>query len=475
MLAGGAWGPSQTEDVIELIDPSEGEVFAAIARGGAGDIDLAVKTAREAFEKHWESTPAFERGRYLSRVAGLISDQSDELASIESQDTGKPLKQSRVDCTVAARYFEYYAGAADKLHGESIPFLDDFQVFTRREAHGVTAHIIPWNYPLQMAARTFAATLAAGNAMVIKPAEQACLSVIRLAELLLKADLPADVINVVTGYGDEAGASLAQHKGVDHICFTGSPEVGTLVQTAAAAENRSCTMELGGKSPQIVFADAELDLALPAIINAIIQSAGQTCSAGSRLLVQESLYDKFMPMLAERFSELQAGAALMDLDLGPLISDRQRTRVQDYLDEAESDGVPVIARGLVVDAAPKTGYYLAPVMLGPVPRANRVASEEIFGPVLSVIPFEDEADVIRLANSTVYGLTAGIWTKDGGRQMRVAKALKCGQVFINSYGAGGGVELPFGGFKRSGFGREKGMEALHELTACKTIVHHSGT
>lgn len=474
ILAGGGWRAAASGETIGLIDPSDGIEFSRLARGADADIDLAVSTARKAFEGHWRKTTGAERGRLIARLGDAVASHAGELAALESRDTGKPLKQAKVDATVAARYFEYYAGAADKIHGGTIPFLDDYQALTIREPHGVTGHILPWNYPLQMAARTIAATMAAGNAMVLKPAEEACLTALRLAELALEAGFPPDVINVVTGYGEEAGAALAAHGGVDHLCFTGSPAVGTLVQKAAAERNRSCTMELGGKSPQIVFADADFEAALPVILNAIVQNAGQTCSAGSRLLVEAKAYDEFIEALRGRFAGLRAGPSSMDLDCGPLINQTQYERVSGFILKAEEEGVPVLARAEIAEGAPGGGYYVAPILYGPVPRANRLAMEEVFGPVLSALPFDDETDAIRLANGTEYGLTAGLWTENGGRQLRVAKALKCGQVFVNSYGAGGGVELPFGGMKRSGFGREKGMEALHDLTTTKTIILRHG-
>ncbi len=474
ILAGGDWRPAASGETFAVVDPSDGLEFSRLARGAVADIDVAVGTARRAFESHWRKTTGVERGRLIAKLGAAVAAHAEELAALEARDTGKPLKQATVDATVAARYFEYYAGAADKIHGDTIPFLDDYQVLTLREPHGVTAHIIPWNYPLQMGARTLAATLAAGNAMVFKPAEEACLTVMRLGELALEAGFPPDVINIVTGYGEEAGAALAAHSGVDHVCFTGSPQVGTLVQKAAAERNRSCTMELGGKSPQIVFADADFETACPIILNAIVQNAGQTCSAGSRLLVESAAYDEFVGLAQERFAALRAGASSMDLDCGPLINQAQYDRVCTYVKQAEEEGVPVLARAQIAEGAPSGGYYVAPILYGPVPRANRLAHEEVFGPLLSVIPFEDEADAIRLANATEYGLTAGLWTENGGRQLRVAKALKCGQVFVNAYGAGGGVELPFGGMKRSGFGREKGLEALHDLTTTKTIILRHG-
>ena len=474
ILVEGNWQDSINGEIIEIIDPSTGAIFAYVPRGQKPDINKAVHSARESYEKYWKKVSALERGRYLLVVSELIKKHSEELAKLESLDTGKPLKQSRNDVLVASRYFEFYAGAAEKIHGDTIPFLDGYQVYTLRQPHGVTGHIIPWNYPLQMGARTFSATLAAGNAMVIKPAEEACLTVLRLAELLLESGIPPNVINVVTGFGEEAGAALAESSGINHLSFTGSPETGSVVQGLLSKNNISCTMELGGKSPQIIFDDANLEFVLPTVIAAIIQNSGQTCSAGSRVLLQESIYRSFIDMLSQKFSKLRVGSSHMDLDLGPVISSIQKDRILSYVEKAKIDGIECIAKGNIEDSVPKDGYYIPPILCGPVPRENDLATKEIFGPVLSVLTFRDENDAINLANSTEYGLTAGVWTQDGSRQLRVAKSINCGQVFINNYGAGGGVELPFGGMKRSGFGREKGIEGLVELTTCKTVINYHG-
>ena len=469
-LISGTWVNSKSEDIIQLINPSDGGNFASIPRSGAIDIDLAAKSARRAFDKHWSKTPAFERGKYLQKISNKIYESIDELAIIESKDTGKPLKQSRVDAQVAARYFEFYAGAADKIHGEVIPSQQGINSFTKREPHGVTGHIIPWNYPLQMGSRTFAASLAAGNCVVIKPAEEACLSVLKIANFAIELGLPPDVINIVTGYGDETGSYLCKHRDIDHVCFTGSPEVGSLVQQNVALSNKSCTMELGGKSPHIVFSDCDLENAMPVILNSIIQNSGQTCSAGSRLIIDKDIKEKFLNLFTEKFSNLLVGSSDMDLDMGPLISETQKNRVLSFYDKAKKESIPILASGSISEQVSKNGFYVNPLLLGPVPVNSTLATDEIFGPYLCVIPFSNEDEAVSIANGTDYGLTAGIWTKDGSRQMRVANSLKCGQVFINCYGAGGGVEIPFGGMKKSGFGREKGMEGLRELTVCKTIV-----
>ncbi len=459
---------------IAVICPSDGAPFAAIARSGAADVDAAVRAARAAFDGSWGRLTATERGRLLMRLGEAIAARVDELGALEAQDTGKPLSQGRADMVATARYFEFYGSAADKLHGETIPFLNGYTVAVVRDPHGVTGHIVPWNYPAQIFGRSVGASLACGNACVVKPAEDAGLSLIRMAELALEVGFPEGALNVVSGLGEEAGAALASHPGIDFISFTGSPEVGALVQAAAARNHIGCTLELGGKSPQLVFADADLEAAAPVLVKAIIQNGGQTCSAGSRVLVERSAYDEVVAAVGELFSKVTAGPHDRDLDLGAMVNEGQRRRVEGFVRRAREAGVPVIAEGRIVEDAPEGGYYVKPVLFGPVPRSNDLACEEVFGPVLSVIPFEDEADAIRLANGTPYGLVAGVWTGDARRSMRVARAMRCGQVFVNGYGAGGGIELPFGGVKKSGHGREKGFEALYEFSASKTIVVNHG-
>jgi len=472
---GGKWSPARDGRTVDMVSPSDGLAFARIARSGAGEIDAAVRAARQAFEEGaWSRLSAVERGRLMVKLGQKILDHFEELALLEARDTGKPMKQARADITAAARYFEFYGTAADKFHGDVIPFMDGYLVTVLREPKGVTGHIIPWNYPAQMIGRTIAPALAMGNATVIKPAEEACLTPLRIVQLAQEVGFPEGAINMVTGIGEEAGAALSAHPGIDFLSFTGSPEVGTLVQIAAAKNHIGCTLELGGKSPQIVFDDADLDAVVPIAVNAIVQNGGQTCSAGSRLLVQRSIYDSFVPRVAERFAQLRVGSHEMDLDCGPLISANQRKRVQGFVERARADGVAVLAEARIADGAPEGGYYVAPTLFGPVPRENQLACEEVFGPVLSIIPFEDEADAVRLANSTEYGLVAGIWSRDGARQMRVSKKMRCGQVFVNGYGAGGGIELPFGGVKKSGHGREKGFEALREFSHTKTVVFKHG-
>src|SRR5512134_2537938 len=477
-FVGNRWLASSTGQTIDVIDPSDGQPFARIARGHAADIDAAVTAARRAigdsFDGDWGRMTATERGRVLMRLSVAVLDSQDELARLESRTTGKPLRQGRVDAIALARYFEYYAGAADKLHGETIPYQAGMTVLTIREPHGVTGHIVPWNYPMQIFGRSVGAALAAGNACVVKPAEDACLSLLRVAELAAETGFPEGALNVVTGFGAEAGAALSAHPGIDHISFTGSPVTGTAVAQAAAKHHCPVTLELGGKSPQIVFADANLDEVAPVVLNAIVQNAGQTCSAGSRLLVQRPVYEALLDRVGDAMSSLATGPALADLDVGPLIRRNQLQRVWDFLSQAQADGIAIAAQGRVVEDAPQGGYYQAPTLLRDVPPTHRLAQDEVFGPVLAAMPFDSEDEAISIANGTVFGLVAGLWTRDGARQLRIARKLRCGQVFINNYGAGGGVELPFGGVKSSGYGREKGFEALYGFTTLKTVAIRHG-
>lgn len=475
ILINGTWHASASGETIPVVDPSSGATWSHISRGGKDEVDEAVRAARHAFRTVWKRTSPVARGRILMALAERIRANQDRLAEAEARDVGKPLRQAKADMIAAARYAEFYAGAADKLHGETLPYEPGYTVFVVREPYGVTGHIIPWNYPAQMFGRSVIGSLAAGNAVVVKPGEDACQSILILAELALEAGIPDGVLNVVTGYGREAGAALAGHPDVDHHSFTGSPYTGTLVQQAAAIHNRPVTMELGGKSPQIVFGDADLDALVPVLYNAIVQNAGQTCSAGSRLLVEASRFDEVVGALSERFRNTRMGAAMEDPDCGPLISAHQAERVRALLASSAGSGLELAATATApADPALQGGFYVPPRIYAPVAEDHPLTKEEIFGPVLVATPFRDEAHALELANGTEYGLVAGLWTRDGGRQLRMAHALECGQVFVNTYGAGGGVELPFGGVKRSGFGREKGMEGLKSFTHLKTIAIHHG-
>jgi len=469
---GGRWVEPLSGERLPIEDPSRGVEIGGIARGKGADIDAAVEAAEHALAGEWGKLTATERGRLMAKLAELITDRVEDLARMEALDVGKPLKQGRADAVAMARYMEFYAGAADKVMGETIPFQSGYTVYTLREPHGVTGHIVPWNYPMQIAGRTVGAALAMGNACVLKPAEEACLTSLALVDLAREAGFPAGALNVVPGIGEEAGAALAAHPGVRHLSFTGSVAVGALVQEAAARHVAPVTLELGGKSPQLVFADADLNRALPFLVNAGIQNAGQTCSASSRILVQRKIYDEVVERMAARYKALKVGPADADLDVGPLISERQKSIVSRFI--AEGADLKTVATGRIVENAPQGGHYVSPTLFADVAPGHRLAQEEIFGPVQVVIPFGDEAEAIAIANGTGYGLVAGVWTSDGGRQMRLAKALRAGQVFLNNYGAGGGVELPFGGVGKSGHGREKGFEALYGFSALKTVAAWHG-
>ena len=469
-LAGGEPMLATSNEWLDVECPSDGRRFARVPACGEAEVDRAVGAARIAFEGDWGATPAVERGRALARLSNLVARAEDELAAMESRDTGKPLRQGLADARAAARYYEFYAGAADKLHGDTIPTQPHQTALTWREPHGVVAGIIPWNYPLQIMARVVGAALAAGNALVIKPAEDASLTALRVAAMAHEAGLPPGTLNVVTGTGEAAGAPLSQHEGVDYVTFTGSPPTGTAIQRAAAGNNVGTTMELGGKSPQIVFADADLDRALPFLVNAILQNGGQTCSAGSRVLIERAVHDEVASRLATRFATLEAGPHDGEHDLGPMISGLQKSRVLGFVERAEKAGAKRLATGRIALDASAAGHFVEPVLFGEVDPESELAREEVFGPVLALFPFDTEKEAIALANDTEYGLVASVWTRDGSRQHRIAKEVRAGQVFVNNYGAGGGVELPFGGFKRSGHGREKGFEALHDMTTTKTVV-----
>ncbi|MBN9316153.1 MAG: aldehyde dehydrogenase family protein [Devosia sp.] len=469
---GGRWMAPAGGDYLPIENPSTGEVIGRIPGGRAADVDAAVAAAQAALAGEWGRTPAAERGRILSRIGQKVLERVDDLARIEAMDVGKPLKQAKADALALARYLEFYGGACDKIHGETIPYLDGYTVYTLREPHGVTAHVIPWNYPMQIIGRSVTGALAMGNAAVLKPAEEACLTAIAFAKIAEEAGLPAGALNVVPGLGEEAGAALTAHPGVNHISFTGSVGVGRLIQHAAAENVVPVTLELGGKSPQLVFEDADLERALPFLVNAGIQNAGQTCSASSRILVHRSIHDQVLERMAARYNALKVGPAVADLDLGPLVSERQKEIVGGFL--GDLGGGEIVGQGDIVAEAPRGGHYQAPTLVANVRPDNRLAQDEIFGPVQVVIPFEDEADAVAIANGTDFGLVAGVWTRDGGRQMRMAKAIKTGQVFLNNYGAGGGVELPFGGVGKSGHGREKGFEALYGFSVLKTVAAWHG-
>ena len=470
-LIGGRWVRPASGATLPVEDPSTGEAIGTIARGGPVEIDAAVEAAGAALASEWGALTATERGRVLAAIGRLVAEEAERLARLEAGDVGKPLSQARADARALARYMEFYGGAADKVEGATLPYLAGYTVWTLREPHGVTGHIVPWNYPMQIAGRSVGAALAMGNACVLKPAEDASLTALALGEIAGRAGLPPGALNVVPGTGEEAGAALAGHPGVHHVSFTGSFAAGASVQAAAARNAVPVTLELGGKSPQIVFADADLEAALPFLVGAGLQNAGQTCSAASRILVERSALPEVRDRMAERYRALRVGPAMDDPDVGPVISARQKRVVEGYLERGAD--LEVVACAPLGDLPPG-GHYLAPTLLGGAVPDHVLAQEEIFGPVQILMPFDGEAEAVAIANGTPYGLVAGVWTRDGARQLRMARALRAGQVFLNTYGAGGGVELPFGGTGRSGHGREKGFEALLGFSRLKTVAAHHG-
>lgn len=457
--------------VIEVFDPSTGDLLARVARGTKQDIDRAVQSARGAMDsREWGGMAPAERGRIMHRMAQAIRDRAEELAVLESRDNGKPLRQARTDVQVAARYFEFFAGVADKIMGHTIPLGPGFLDFTIKEPIGVSAQIIPWNYPIQIGSRGVAPALAAGCAIVMKPAEDAPMTALRLGEIGIGCGLPPGVLNVVPGIGEEAGAALASHPDINQLTFTGSVEVGIAVARMAAGNVVPVVMELGGKSPNIVFADADLDLAVQGVSTAIFQNAGQTCSAGSRLLVERTVHDALVAKLIARAKAMTIGPGVSDPDMGPIISTKQLETIERYVKVGEGEGAHVATGGKrPTDSSLPAGNYFQPTLLTGVTRGMRVAQEEIFGPVLAIIPFDDLDEAAAIANDSSYGLVAGVWTRDINKALSLASRIKSGQVYINTYGAGGGVELPFGGYKKSGYGREKSLEALASYTQIKNV------
>jgi aldehyde dehydrogenase (NAD+) len=461
--------PVATEAEVPVEDPSTGEVMAVTADCGPAEIDAAVRAAAAAASS-WRRVAVPERARLLRRMATLIARDTQSLGRLESQQTGKPLRQGLRDAEITARYFDFYASAVETFYGSAFSLDEHVSVQTRWEPHGVTAHIIPWNYPLQILGRSVAPALAMGNCTVLKPAEEAPLTALKLGELALEAGLPAGALNVVPGYGESAGAALTAHPGIGHISFTGSVEVGRIISHAAADRLIPVTMELGGKSPNILFADADLERALPVIVNSIVQNGGQTCSAGSRLLVQESLHAEVGRRLAEMFGAISIGPALDDPDLGPLISGPQRDRVTSYLSAADRGGRITYGGSPLTGGKLKNGYFFQPTLVDEVTPGSPMFREEVFGPVLAITGFADVDEAVELANGTDYGLVAGVWTTNVSTAQRMIRDVVSGQVFVNTYGASGGVELPFGGFRQSGYGREKGAEGLRGFAQLKTAV-----
>ncbi|MCG3127982.1 MAG: NAD/NADP-dependent betaine aldehyde dehydrogenase [Phycisphaerae bacterium] len=471
-----AGAPAEAHDgrTFPVHDPSTAEHLCDAPRGAAPDVDRAVRAAAAALPG-WAALRTTQRGRVLFDVANALRAHADELALLETLDNGKPRREARDDVAKSAEAFEFYAGLADKIFGTTIPVAPEFFNYTLREPVGVTAHIAPWNYPLRLALRSVAPALAAGNTVVLKPAEETPLTALRLGPIFAQAGLPPGVFNVVSGFGPEAGAALAGHPRVNHIAFTGSVETGIRVMQAAARNVVPVTLELGGKSPNIVFADAAIDRAVAGAVKAIFSNAGQVCCAGSRLLLQRSIHDEFVARLADAARRLRVGPGIDDPDVGPLISRQQRDAVLDFIDAARNSG-GVLRCGGGVPAAPECqrGWFVEPTIIVGLPPDHPCAREEIFGPVLCVLPFDDDAQAVALANDNPYGLVAGVWTRDLDRAHRVAAQLHAGQVYVNDFFIGT-VACPFGGTKRSGFGRERGVEALQHYTQVKSVCIRLGS
>lgn len=468
LFINGNWRTASTDQTFATYNPATETEIAQIARGDVADIEQAVVAARQAFEGRWGRLRPKDRSRLLYAAHQAILDNVEPLAQLETLNNGKPLPQARQEVISAARYFEYYAGAADKIHGEQIPLGPDFIDFTVREPMGVTAHILPWNKPLNILVRSLAPALAAGNTAVIKPSEHTSLSALKLVELLAECDFPPGVINVVTGYGEEAGAALAGHTDIDHLTFTGSATTGRVVMKAAAEHIKPVVLELGGKSPLIIFADADLDTVVQAAVKGIITNCGQMCTAGSRILVETAVKEPFLEKLVGTVQHLAIGPGLDSPDLGPLVSATQYGRVTGHIDIASSEGAHIRYGGQRPSHLPH-GYFIEPTVFDDVLPDMFIAQQEVFGPVLAVLTFQDETNALHIANQIPYGLVAGIFTNDINRALRLATHIRAGQVFINDFYTGD-EEMPFGGYGQSGFGREKGLAALEHYTQIKNIA-----
>jgi aldehyde dehydrogenase (NAD+) len=468
----GKWVDAESGKTFVTPNPATGENLAEVAEADKADIDKAVSAARRAFDGKWSKMSARDRGRILYKLSKLIEEHSSELAALETADNGKPIKESTyVDLPQVAENFEYFAGWATKIEGETIPVPGQMFNYTLREPVGVCGQIIPWNFPLLMAAWKLAPALAAGNTVVLKPAEQTPVTAMELGKLIQEAGFPEGVVNIVPGYGETAGAALAAHPGIDKIAFTGSTEVGKLIARAAAENLTKVSLELGGKAPNIVFADADMDQAISGAMMGIFFNQGQVCCAGSRLFVEEKVKDEFLGRLKERASRINVGDPMdKATHMGPQVSAEQLSRIKSYVDVAQKEGATVLAGGESpkLEGAFQTGYFFQPTIFSDVNNKMRVAQEEIFGPVVSVITFRDEDDLIKQANDTIYGLSAGIWTRDITRAHRFAKEIKAGVIWINTFNMFNAAS-PFGGFKQSGYGREMGKHALEMYTHVKSV------
>ncbi|MGQ9896572.1 MAG: aldehyde dehydrogenase family protein [Acidobacteriota bacterium] len=471
LLIDGQWVEAKRGQVFKVYNPANGEVIAHVAEGSAEDIELAVRAARRAFEEGpWRKMTPSERGRLIWKLADLVEQHLEEFAQLETLDNGKPLTVSRVaDVPLAVDLFRYMAGWATKIEGETIPLSvpgSTYLAYTLREPVGVVGQIIPWNFPLLMAAWKLGPALAAGCTVVLKPAEETPLSALRLGELILEAGFPPGVVNIVPGYGETAGAALAAHPDVDKVAFTGSTEVGKLIVQAAAGNLKKVTLELGGKSPNIVFKDADLAAAIEGAANAIFFNHGQCCVAGSRLFVEDDIFDDVVAGVGEIAKRIRVGDGFdPSTQMGPLVSETQLRRVTGYLESGEKAGAKAIVGGQRIG---DTGYFVAPTVLTDVTDDMKVVQEEIFGPVVTAMKFSDIREVSARANNTIYGLGAGIWTRDIGKAHALAADIKAGTVWINCYNVFDAA-LPFGGYKQSGWGREMGHAVLNAYTETKSV------
>jgi acyl-CoA reductase-like NAD-dependent aldehyde dehydrogenase len=468
----GQWVDAASGKTFTTPNPATGETLAEVAEADQEDVDRAVAAARKALEGKWGKISPRDRGRMLYKLAQLIEARASELATLETQNNGKPLKESLyLDLPGVADHFEYFAGWCTKLMGETIPVPGNFLNYTLREPVGVCGQIIPWNYPLGMASWKLAPALACGNTVVLKPAEQTPVTALELAKLIQEAGIPDGVVNIVPGFGPTAGAALVEHEGVDKIAFTGSTEVGKLIARNAAATLKKVSLELGGKSPNIVFADANLDQAVSGALAGIFMNQGQMCTAASRLFLEASIKDEFLARMSAKAREIKVGDPLnMGTQMGPQVSQEQLDRIKSYVDIAQGEGASVIAGGAPpqLEGNLANGFFYAPTILDNVTNSMRVAREEIFGPVVSALTFENETDLVKQANDTIYGLGSAIWTQDITRAHRLAKAIKAGVVWINTYNMLSSAS-PFGGYKQSGYGREMGKHALEMYTQVKSV------